>query len=483
MQKQEPAGKDSPVRAPTGQYEPQGTPGERNLDEPEATISIQGLRSLLDRARRERKPVASRRELARDKTKSFAVLVAVCVVIMVIFFGLFSQPQSRTPLPGESARVAPSLGRKVAPGQEPDGRARSVTPILSADVRQGESRSASRVTPEDIGETSPGYNQSRQLAGMTAATPGRASRAKPKESGEYGLRHIDFSDPAVAQAAAVPNPPRVPGGRSESDLHKPSLVFVRAAQSTMPALDTPPDEDSTLAALLPAGTRLVARLEAPVSSAVPAPVVAVIEYNYERNGEIVLPAGARVLGKLSHVTPAGFVGFQFDRLEMPDGTEEKISATAMDLTFGPLKGRVTGRNRGKNFLVRSLTGIGTVAAYVVGGQGTTGLDGPISENALLRERLANNVGMAGEDEITALTANRNIVVTIPGNTRFYLVFEKGGSGQRGEGRRVRPAGSDGISVGGGKVPTLEELRELLQLRSELNQIYFPARAQQAPAQP
>jgi len=139
---------------------------------------------------------------------------------------------------------------------------------------------------------------------------------------------------------------------------------------------------------------MVARLEAPVSSAVPTPVIAVIEYSYEHDGEIVLPAGTRVFGKLSHITPSGFVGFQFDRIETPDGSAQRIDATAMDLKFGPLKGNVSGRNRGKNFLVRSLTGIGTVAAYVVGGQGTTGFNDPISENSLLRERLASNIGLA-----------------------------------------------------------------------------------------
>jgi hypothetical protein len=94
------------------------------------------------------------------------------------------------------------------------------------------------------------------------------------------------------------------------------------------------------------------------------------------------------------------VGFQFDRVETPDGMVEKIDATAMDLKFGPLKGDVSGRNRGKNFLVRSVTGVGTVAAYIVGGQGTTGFNGPISESSLLRERLADNIGMAGQDQIT-----------------------------------------------------------------------------------
>jgi len=240
--------------------------------------------------------------------------------------------------------------------------------------------------------------------------------------------------------------------------------------------------DNTLAELLPAGTRLVARLEAPVSSAVPAPVIAVVEYNYEHNGEILLPAGAKVFGKLSHVTPSGFVGFQFDRVETPDGSVEKIDATAMDLKFGPLKGNVSGRNRGKNFLVRSLTGIGTVAAYMVGGQGTTGFNGPISENSLLRERLADNIGMAGQDEINTLAANQTIVVTVPGNTRFYIVVEKGSSEQQTGRPGVRPTDINTASLSGSRVPTLEELRELMQLKSELNQMYLQTNSQPTSAQ-
>jgi hypothetical protein len=170
------------------------------------------------------------------------------------------------------------------------------------------------------------------------------------------------------------------------------------------------------------------------------------------------------------------VGFQFDRIETPDGMVEKIDATAMDLKFGPLKGDVSGRNRGKNFLVRSVTGIGTVAAYMVGGQGTTGFNGPISENSLLRERLADNIGMAGQDQINTLSANQTIVVTVPGNTRFYIVVEKGSSDQQGK-PGVRPAEANSARLTGGKVPSLEELRELMQLKNELNQMYLQTSAE------
>ncbi len=449
-------------------------------EEPASPGAFQTLRTLLEKTRRNQEGAPSRRELSRDKSKSFLLLAGATIALLLIFLGVFSSPKTRAPLPGETARGAPGLGRKTTPGQEQNDAAKTVTPMLNADVREGDNGAGSQVTPQDVGGTSPRYNQFRQAAVNGTAALQKPPAGKPANSEAYALKNVDFSDPTVGPAS-IPSPPRLPAGESDSELKKPSIVFVRAAQNATPAFERSPRENDTLAAILPAGTRLVARLEAPISSAVPAPVIAVIEYNYERNGEIVLPAGSRVFGKLSRVSPSGFVGFQFERVETPEGTVEKIDATAMDLKFGPIKGNVSGRNRGKNFLVRSVTGIGTVAAYVVGGQGTTGFNGPISENSLLRERLADNIGTAGQDEINTLTSNQNIVVTVPGNTRFYVVVEKGTSEDAGK-RVPRPTDAGNGSLSAEKPPTLEELRQLIQLRSELNQMYSQTNPQPVAAQ-
>jgi hypothetical protein len=441
---------------------------------------FKSLRAFLDKVRQNQKPVASRRELSRDKSKSLFLLVGVSIALLLVFFGLFSSPKGGTAASGK-LRGAPNLGRKVTPEQGQNDPPKASTPILSADLRQSQTGVSSDVTPEEVGRTSPHYEPFDQSTIAGAAAPAKPAAGKVKSPDKYALRQIDFSDPA-AQVGNIPNPPRLPSSESDADLKKPSLVFARAAQNAKPAVSVLRDEPSGLGEILPAGTRLVARLEAPVSSAVPAPVIAVIEYSYEHDGEIVLPAGTRVLGKLSHVTSSGFVGFQFDRVETPDGSVQRLDATAMDLKFGPLKGNVTGRNRGNNFLVRSLTGIGTVAAYMVGGQGTAGFNGPISENSLLRERLASNIGIAGQDEINTLATNQTLVVTVPGNTRFYIVVEKGSSDQQPGSPGTRPAENPGAGFSSGKVPTLEELRQLIQLRNELNQMYLQTGSQAAQAQ-
>jgi hypothetical protein len=426
----------------------------------------EAFRAAFDRARRQQKPAESRQELGRDKSKSLFLLVGVCVALLLLFFGVFSHPKKQLALPGENPRGEASLGRKVTPGQENNDPTKAATPMLSADVRSTDPALAGQLTPEDIDRTSRTGMARRPTAPNTTAT-------KPPQ--DYALSKVDFSDPSVGQGTTTPNP-TPSSSDSTANLKKPSLVFVRSAESK-PTFksNSPEDTEETLA--LTVGTRLVARLQTPVSSAVAAPVVAVVEYNYERNGQIVLAAGAKVIGRLTQVNPSGYVGIQFNRVEMPDGTTEKIDASAMSLNFGPLKGDVSGKKTGTKFLVRSLTGLGTIASYVVGPQGSAS-SGLISPNTLMRERLADNVATAGQEELNGLAFSQNLVVTLPGNTRFYIVVQKPSSEHWGTTSGTR---STGISTAGftGGAPTLEELRQLMQLRSEINELYTQASNQAA----
>jgi type IV secretory pathway VirB10-like protein len=431
------------------------------------------FRVALDRARKQPKPRESRQELGRDRTKALVVLVAVAVILLLLFFGLFSSPNKPAHLPGENPHGQPSLGQKATPGQEANDPTKAVAPMLSADVRANDPTLQGQVTPEDIDRTSRTGN---------LAKPSPASRIG-SEPQDYALSRVDFSDPLAGKSTTppvVPAPAQLPvRSATENELKKPSLVFVRSAQvnATLKPL-VPETEEETLA--LPAGTRLLARLQAPVSSAVAAPVVAVVEYNYEHDGQIVMPAGAKVLGRLAQANPSGDVAIQFSRVEMPDGTAEKLDASAMDLNFKPLKGYVSGKKTGTKFLVRSLTGLGTVASYLVGPQASSSA-GLISTNVLMRERLADNIATAGQEELNGLAFNQNLVVTVPGNTRFYIVLQKPTSDHAGGGSVAGNATVNKASVNG-SVPTLEELRQLMQLRREINDLYTQNNGQPA-AQP
>ena len=215
-------------------------------EESVAPDTFQALRTLLEKARPNQHVAPSRRELSRDKSKSFLVLAGATIALLLIFLGVFSSPKTRVPLPGETARGAPSLGRKTTPGQQNDAT-KAVTPMLTADVRERDNGSGSQVTPQDVGGTSPRYNQFRQVTGNATGGFEKPPAGRPANSEAYALKNVDFSDPAVAQPASIPNPPRLPAGEPESELKKPSIVFVRAAQSTIPSFQRSPIEDGNLA--------------------------------------------------------------------------------------------------------------------------------------------------------------------------------------------------------------------------------------------
>jgi hypothetical protein len=439
-----------------------------------------------EKARREQEPVPSRRELGRDRSRTLFLLVGAAIAVLVLFLVVFSSPNTKkrtmTRPPG-----TPDLGRRVTPGQQASGQTGSVTPLLNADTRQTGTQDSEGVTAEDVGRTArpeqPGF-------GTPTPPTSPANKATVKNREQYALGQIDFSGAGSSQqpGSDVPRQQasgvRSAAGSSESkDLRKPSLVFVRStsgsAPSTAPQVAPARLGESPVMTELPAGTRLVARLQSAVSTAVSTPVVAAIEYNYERDGEIVVPAGAQALGKLEQADPSGNVAIHFDTFQMPDGTREKIDATAMSLSYGPLKGDVSGKGTGKRFLVRSLTGVGTVAAYLVGAGGGSGFNGPLSESALLRDRIASNIGMAGDQELNSLVFNQHIVVTIPGNTRFFVVLEKGAVGT---GAEIRPRSRVSEARSATALPSIEELRQLMQLKQELSEMVQQGGAQN-PAAP
>jgi Bacterial conjugation TrbI-like protein len=398
-----------------------------------------------------------REQLREDRTRAFLLLAGSTVVLGLMFLALFSSPssshQSNSTRPNE-----PNLGR--APAREKDS-GRSVTPLLNADTRNPDDDTG-KLSPQDIKNTARLRTTSR--ASTTPPHP-------PAPTGDYALNKIQFpSEPAPA----LPPPPQ------PEKLNKASLVFVSAGVSTaareaIPASTNTPAYLELQSSPLPPGTRLVARLETPVSTAVKAPVVAAIEYNYDRDGEIVIPAGTKAFGELDQANEHGYVGIRFQSLQLPDGSTEPIDGRSMGLDYKPLEGKVTGRNTAKKFLVQSLTGVGTILAATVGVQGGLGVNDTISNNVLLRERLADNVALAGEQQLNDLAYHQNIVVTVPGNTRFYVVLAKPmdhGPGPAAPGNTL-PAGNinAGTCAAGSSLPSVQELRELMQLKTELTQMY------------
>ena len=80
-----------------------------------------------------------------------------------------------------------------------------------------------------------------------------------------------------------------------------------------------------------------------------------------------------------------------------------------------------------------------------------------------------------------LTFNQNIVVTVPGNTQFYIVMEQGAALPNP--RHRRPEQLPATTQQTNNAPSMEELRQLLQLRQEMSAMYQQAGNTQNAAQP
>jgi hypothetical protein len=439
-----------------------------------------------------------RTERNRDRTKTLFAMVAGVVFLLIAFLGLFSSTQSegrRDPAP---RRGQPSLGRPedraLASGQRPG----SATPLLTADLNANQNSGADQLSPDDISGTS-----------RLKPSPGDGGNGPKGQrvdgSNPYALGNVQFqNDPALeayrqqlVAAKSVPGalppvaasqpyppaswspPPTTPAPVAEREvLGKPSLVFVKtsAVPSNAPSqssVQQPTLLDSTPAgAPLPTGSRLMARLQTAVSTAVKAPIVAVIECHYEHDGEIVIPAGTKAFGELQSASRSGIVAIRFHSLQLPDGSPAKVEAGAVNLQFGPLKGQVTGTNRGKQFLARTLTGVGTVAAFTVGRPGGSSLSGPIDNSILLRERISQNIGIAGEQELANFAYGQDVVVTVPGNTRFYIVLHQGAGAAMGKASNLPTADRrTPNNLAAADLPSAAELRELVALKQELNRMY------------
>jgi hypothetical protein len=102
--------------------------------------------------------------------------------------------------------------------------------------------------------------------------------------------------------------------KEEETLSKPSLVFTAHQQGIAQRGDGRVAEAGITNLGFAPGYHVAARLEAMATTAVNAPVVAVIEHNYERDGQIIIPAGRRAVGKITQADPSGLMNITFSSI-------------------------------------------------------------------------------------------------------------------------------------------------------------------------
>lgn len=468
--------------------------GPNMADDPETEEQGGWFSRLTERLQPKEAP-QTRDAKSTEKTRGLVLLGLTAVGGIFLFFGLFTTDIDSS----KKARPSgPSLGRPAQPQADTNAANRSTVPQLSVNPSQGEE--SGELTEKDVlgtmrnrGTESPMTRESVPRAAGTAQELGQIDVDDPALADAYrrtgttppkrvvqptdwnrAIAQHQASQQVPSKPAPAPNLAQTSATNTTDLLKKSSIVFVRSS-TTIPGAAPAFRQDGPQSGhpLLSQGSVLVARLQHSVSSAAKVPIVAVIEYNYEQDGEVVVPAGTKAYGELSQATPQGWVNFKFHTLEWPDGRQEEITASALSMERGLLKGEVNGRNSGRKFLTRALTGVGTIAAYAVGGRGLGNSAAGIDSSVLLRERLASNIAMAGEQELALLAYQQNIVITVPANTRFFLVLHAQGTRQlTGAKRTFTTSGMASSASSAGTQETLssEEIRDLRQFRNEMRQM-------------
>lgn len=363
--------------------------------------------------------------------KNKLILLGGGLAVAVLFF-VFTAIVGKSPKKQTAARPnGPQASLSGA--KQPNG---SVTPVMETVRTPTPDNSSGQLGPGDIRRT-------RSSDGKVATAA--SSRFSPKPASAASLGGVpSFAD--TQQKWEEPQPYGEPATgpaiqtQQQNSLKEASLIFVRnpiQGQSlTTPRLNGD-DDDAPVLEMTP-GMRIQAKLETQISSAVQEPVVAVVEYTYAIGDRVVVPAGARIYGKLVQADRSGLVNVEFDEIRLLDGDRdekrEKIDAVGLGLDLGPIKGMVSGKNTGKNFLVRAASGMGSVLAEIAGNNSSAAF----SEDDMLRERLAENIGTAGDSEVMNLSANSRIVVTVPADTKIYVVFTKHQDKNSSELHKVSP---------------------------------------------
>src|SRR5258708_11925591 len=212
----------------------------------------------------------------------------------------------------------PNTSATGAPGQSADqGEAqRSLFPIMDSGHSAVKDKHDGTLREQDIERTA------TETPSSNPGSKGTLGEIPPFD-GQQGWQAPPFQPHASSNDTDDPE-----SSKTERDTQsKSSIVFVRTVSGDAAGASSRSTETVADPGLrFPTGTRLQARLAFEVNTAVKARVIAVVEYNYEREGESLHPAGARAVGNIEQADRSGYLSIRFDSLEMPDGSRVPIAA-------------------------------------------------------------------------------------------------------------------------------------------------------------
>jgi hypothetical protein len=337
------------------------------------------------------------------------LLAAIMFFVVTMFLGK----------PSGKKTTAPGNAHTTQQKTSPKG---SVTPLMDTLHNPTQSNSSGQLSPEDINrtKTSTGGSPGNKLSAtnQNAVTPSSAGNGNLGSVPSFADTQQHWEEPRAYGETSSASASQT---QQQNALKETSLVFVRnLTQSSSSLSRTGTSEGSTPILDFAPGTRILAKLTTEISSAVQTPVIAEAQYTYAVGDRVVIPAGAKFVGHLEQADRSGLVSVKFDEVDLKEDDKEKIEALGIGLDLAPIKGIVSGKNTGRNFLVQTASGIGSVAAMIVGNNTSSSF----SEDDLIRERIAQNAGNAGDTELMNLAVTNKVVVSVPADTKIYVVFTR-----------------------------------------------------------
>jgi hypothetical protein len=367
------------------------------------------------------------------KTMMIGGACAIIAVVVILF--AFSSKHK----PGDSKHVQT---RSVqTQGVKPKPQASMLTPGDKAADQKTIDPTQDELSATDIENTknhtsnaTAAGDQNQRLApgSYTASGPSSHSGLSQTTQGTGGGQHFG---PSPAQFAKIQpfQPAPYSGQQYDSGVAKsvstqqareakeevttPSLVFTaqNTAQPSQSGVSGP--EPVTNFGLEP-GFHVAAHLESSASTVGESPAVAIIEYDYSRGGQVLIPAGSRAVGKLQAASSTGLVSLTLTDLYMPDGTRVPINAVGLDDKLHLIKGKVTGKNTGKQVVLAALSGVGQLGAGFAMPNSTS----TITQQQLAVEQLANNSGRGLDQVVQQMDVSQHIVVTVPAGIQIFVTF-------------------------------------------------------------
>ena len=294
-----------------------------------------------------RRPFVLERKNGGGRGNMPLMLVAIGVILvfgvgMIAFLSTKGTTKRKTP--AEAAK--PNLGRYATPTTPGD-----LVPGDKMKPSPAETTKGGSVDASDIERTKSAKSSALQPTMQTGS------------AGNKSLNQVaKFQEPDTSPGDQKWSPPPYASNnasdqqatkKEEEALSKPSLVFTAHQQGLAQRSDDRMAELGLTNMGFAPGYHVAARLEAMATTAVHAPVVAVIEHNYERDGQIIIPAGSRAVGKITQADPSGLMNITFSSIEFASGETVPIEAVAADMSLAAIKGKVTGKQSGKSLMVRS----------------------------------------------------------------------------------------------------------------------------------